>query len=299
MGNVLSPGTFDACHRVLGTPELLDAILLGLPQRDLLVAAQRVSQAWRAHITTSPLLMRRLFLHYYDPRAQDAPLQHREHSSLLLDYFPELIVHDLPTKETSLARPSPRIRALDPHLEKAFAARLNRPEASWQLMHVAMQPVRRIAKFEVRRYGPPSFAVSSARFLELEDFPHGLRMGDLHCEALMRLRPECNWNPPIPLAEQLVLRAKGVSLSCRPVDLLGLFLFFRSVEEHGWQSEAPALDLGDEALATLGHVHAVLIIDKDSVEGSHFDRALEGLPGRQGRVVMPRIDLETARRGFP
>jgi hypothetical protein len=46
---------------VLSKPELVDAILLQLPMRDLLVNAPRVSKTFNIIITSSPSIQRKLF----------------------------------------------------------------------------------------------------------------------------------------------------------------------------------------------------------------------------------------------
>ncbi len=46
----------------LAIPELLETILLSVPEKDLLIAAQLVSREWRNAIRASRKLQRRLFL---------------------------------------------------------------------------------------------------------------------------------------------------------------------------------------------------------------------------------------------
>jgi hypothetical protein len=48
-------------ERVLSMPEILEAILLRLSLRDLLVHAQLVNRVWRDLISTSPTLQQTLF----------------------------------------------------------------------------------------------------------------------------------------------------------------------------------------------------------------------------------------------
>ena len=56
-----TPRSTGAANKVLGTNELLEAILLCLPARDILLG-QRVSRTWHDAVTRSPILQRALFL---------------------------------------------------------------------------------------------------------------------------------------------------------------------------------------------------------------------------------------------
>ncbi|KAK5710217.1 hypothetical protein LTR17_019052 [Elasticomyces elasticus] len=61
MSNSSSAGELTPTHEVLATPELLEAILLHLPLKDLLFS-QNVCRAWKAVIDTSPSITKALFL---------------------------------------------------------------------------------------------------------------------------------------------------------------------------------------------------------------------------------------------
>src|SRR5580700_1018744 len=71
-------------EQVLYNPELLECILLHLPERDLLVNAQRVSQLWNAIITTSPTLQRIL---YFQPFPSEDSIKCTVNPILLLLFF--------------------------------------------------------------------------------------------------------------------------------------------------------------------------------------------------------------------
>lgn len=49
-------------HEIFGIPEILEAILLNIDIRDLLVSAQRICKHWRELVATSPRLQQRLFI---------------------------------------------------------------------------------------------------------------------------------------------------------------------------------------------------------------------------------------------
>ncbi|KAH7018469.1 uncharacterized protein B0I36DRAFT_388671 [Microdochium trichocladiopsis] len=299
--NQRRPEEFDACHRVLRTPELLEQILLALSQRDILVTAQRVCLAWLSQISTSPSIRRYLFLVPDHTRSRNEA-QDRVHSRLLLDYFPELIIHELPgTKEAMAA--SPRLRALDPALEIHFANRINDPDASWQAMHVAQPPVMRIALFDLLRHGPVNRPrAMSARFLEFQDYPWGMRMEDLYFAAMLRLRPDMvtmagqeeDPDGPVHHPQQPQPRAKGCSLSCVPEHILFMFLHFQSADDHDWHSGRD--DMSDEVMRIARGVDAVFMFDVGDVAGTHFDLALGGRPGRQERLIAQAITYPMYRR---
>lgn len=74
--------------RVLNTPELLEAILLSVEIRTLLVAGQRVNRFWRDVITTSPGIRQTLFLQPRVPKSGDAAAkEERTPNPLLKEAF--------------------------------------------------------------------------------------------------------------------------------------------------------------------------------------------------------------------
>ncbi|KAH7040817.1 uncharacterized protein B0I36DRAFT_379707 [Microdochium trichocladiopsis] len=140
----------------LAIPELLEAILLHLDTRTLLVAAQRTSTTWHSLIKTSPGLQKALFLQPDASIPPSAPL----FNQLLVDTFPFCFQqlhnqhkHQHKHQQPDLPLQQPISRSKDasalnatpfpasPHItsrKHAFA----RPEASWRRMLIQQPPLR-------------------------------------------------------------------------------------------------------------------------------------------------------------
>jgi hypothetical protein len=63
-----------ASERVFGTVELLEAVLLEVPPRHLLISAQRVRTKWHDTIKTSTHLQRKLFYKHLKPSPKRNPI---------------------------------------------------------------------------------------------------------------------------------------------------------------------------------------------------------------------------------
>lgn len=92
-----------AHHNVLNTPELFEAIISFLPNRDILSKAQRVSRAWKAAIAQSPTIQKRLWLRSQaiEPAAPVSSLSDQEPETdasrpkkILLPVYPNKTVHN-------------------------------------------------------------------------------------------------------------------------------------------------------------------------------------------------------------
>ena len=114
-----------AVHQVLSIPELLEHILLYLPERDLLLD-QRVSTTWRNIITITPSLQRKLFF-----KADVVSFSRKVRWNPFLEYF---------------TIPFPPVWKW--HLYENIATfsvgafeRANSQNASWKRMHMTQPPL--------------------------------------------------------------------------------------------------------------------------------------------------------------
>ncbi|KAJ1327005.1 hypothetical protein MN608_08454 [Microdochium nivale] len=261
-----------ASDRVFGTPELLEMILLGVPQLDLLTSAQRVCHQWLLHLHTSRPLLRAIG---FAPENEDddstSPPGMRAFSPLLVDRFPKFLLHYVP----SLARQEPmlgrleRARRHEKACEQALAAGAGARSAvgsavgsaaggSWLSMQVAHPPVRKIAVVD-HMCMLSSPRTKGLRFRGVCDFPDGMLMGDLFFTGMRRvgtqLQPpspsslspasqqrqgsESPESPPPAEAMAEVERHPGqpvgFSLSCKEVDIRGAYLYCdNGVGESEW-----------------------------------------------------------------
>jgi hypothetical protein len=131
-----------AATRVLDTPELLEAILLHLPLRDLL-HSQRVSCQFQATVTSSPSIQRALF--FRANRRKFGP-QEWDINPLLREAFLPWFLYpksemDLPKFET--------FEFLDWNSSEQKQIAYARPEASWRRMFFIQPPPQ---KLTVKQY---------------------------------------------------------------------------------------------------------------------------------------------------
>ena len=75
-----------AVEAVLSSPELLEAVLIHLPMRDVLITALRLNRTWNATITNSPTLQRYLFFAPIIQSPADEPKWTQ--NPLLIEKFP-------------------------------------------------------------------------------------------------------------------------------------------------------------------------------------------------------------------
>lgn len=161
-----------AASQVFHLPELLEVVLLNLPQRDLLLS-QRVARSFRHTIQGSVRLQRALF---FSPdwnlggRAFDAysannwPGQKPENNRLLLRAFPGsyptvtlFIVNDSPTpNEMAIGRRGSEHRSWDVCISfpaervPSCSPAVHHPQASWRKMFLSQPPCTSLHL--VRRY---------------------------------------------------------------------------------------------------------------------------------------------------
>ncbi|CAJ2512052.1 Uu.00g076770.m01.CDS01 [Anthostomella pinea] len=130
------PPTQPATQRALAIPELLEAILLHVDTRTLLVSAQRVDHPWHTTITTSPLLQRRLFFRA-DPAATPVPIT-------------RVATFDTTERTPGLRLADLLFRMLDwtPRGEQAFT-RGGAAAASWRRMLLRQPPLHTTVGFVV------------------------------------------------------------------------------------------------------------------------------------------------------
>lgn len=187
--------TESAAAQVLRIPELLEKILLSLPQKDILVS-QRVSTSFRHTTLGSIRLQRALFFapdwnlegRTFDPyKANNRPGQKPENNRLLLRAFPGcyptvtlVIVNDSPTpNELAIGRRSSEHWSWDVCISfpadklPNCSAAVNYPEASWRRMYLSQPPCKSLHL--VRRW---QRSVQPAIVRE-----GGMTMGDLYDEA--------------------------------------------------------------------------------------------------------------------
>jgi hypothetical protein len=133
-----------AMQQVFGTPELFEAILLSLSEKELLVV-QRVHTHFRNTITQSALIQQRLFL------APAPPTTPPRLNPVLTPLFPPLFSLKRP-KTTAMLNSLGRISSyqdwfLDPFYREVFL----RPEASWRKMY-PVQPPSKLTSVRIYPY---------------------------------------------------------------------------------------------------------------------------------------------------
>ncbi|KAJ6443027.1 Histone-lysine N-methyltransferase EZH2 [Purpureocillium lavendulum] len=199
-----------APQAVLSTAELLEAILLDVDMRTLLVSAPRVCRRWHAVVASSPALQRALFLHPEDgDGSQDGDrscIPEKRQNPLLKDLFPAWF-ECTPSFRPDVAEPLHRFPATVTMGYKRFQelplydASLNvrasggdnpflRPRASWRRMLTSQPPCRVVVASASRAPGASlSKTLGQPRLLR---YPDGLRMGALydmtlrHCSTQTR-----------------------------------------------------------------------------------------------------------------
>ncbi|KAK7948105.1 uncharacterized protein PG986_008991 [Apiospora aurea] len=144
-----------AQHMVLlGIPELLEAILLNLDQKDLLVSARRVCRQWRQCIAETPSIQQHLFL-LPEPRSNTAAtttnagaLPAPRQNPLLARHFPEWFEHGETWSVGQRLPFGPGIPPL-PWITRRLKAYAH-PRASWRRM-LLQQPPRNGLGFVMTR----------------------------------------------------------------------------------------------------------------------------------------------------
>lgn len=202
--------------------ETFVAILLQLPQQDLLVSVQRVCKRWNQIIHDSPAIRRHLFIDSADTTTRVST--HRILNPLLTKAFPSLFEQtapERPTAETRVRRnrlnglfrdselckrmgePGGE-RVYDTDVRDGLAAqeKMNpflRSDASWLRMHISDPPVRHVCvQYCLMPYGNQAGARDSYHFVVPID-GQGLRMGDLHSSLLAAFGPSMMYGLVWPL----------------------------------------------------------------------------------------------------
>lgn len=154
----------------LQTPEILEAILLQLPPRDLLVTAQRINHEWKLLISTSPALQEALFL---QNRARNTTTQPVFNPLLKASFAPWF---EQSSEDTPISWPSGiDFHTLDWTANDSKANAHLRAEASWRRMLPVQPAVKRLV-VELT-YESMGGVRERTGFV---DFDGGVRMGTLY-----------------------------------------------------------------------------------------------------------------------
>ncbi|KAL2072039.1 hypothetical protein VTL71DRAFT_11382 [Oculimacula yallundae] len=154
--------TSSAKDRVLSLPELLIAIIIQLPQREILVNAQRVSHKWHA-IVKSQRIQQALFF------ASSSPTE-PVFNPMLTEAFPPWFK---PPNTTSYL-PEQSFDGLDWASSSAKRDAYSRKEASWRKMLVVQPPARTLEIVQCKSYPRGTWKkVGNVTFAD------GVRMGVL------------------------------------------------------------------------------------------------------------------------
>ncbi|KAI0122253.1 hypothetical protein F4814DRAFT_203605 [Daldinia grandis] len=168
-----------ARNRALNIPEILETILWGMEDRDVLINAQRVSKRWQATIMGSPKIQASLFLRGI-PRSLNAERYTKNH--LVAYFWPKLFNATLfpygsyPGHTKSSFMTLDEIRtSLDYGIREVWLVE----NASWRQMLVSQPPITKI-HWQVRREDLEDPQVPLPSTVAEFNFPDGLRMGDYY-----------------------------------------------------------------------------------------------------------------------
>jgi len=159
-----------APERAFSIPEILEAILLNIEPRHLLVNAQRVNRTWHSTIRCSPPLQRVLFFEAC-PRNEK---RESEFNVLLSAAFPPFFEHN-PDVEDDAKWTQESLSKMDWNscLQKRDA--YSREEASWRRMLVLQPPIK-----ELNILKSWSCMTGMGKIRGRKLVPDGLRMGLLY-----------------------------------------------------------------------------------------------------------------------
>ncbi len=156
-----------AQSQALALPEVLEAILLELPIRDLLTSAPLVSKSWNEAITSSAAIQQALFFQQRrESRGQDPEI-----NPLLQWAFPPWF----PPKSSQHDTRGLRFTRLDWNKSAKKTAAYSARCASWRKMLPTQPPPTHLLIEQKSHYQVGSF-VSEGEV----DFPEGVRMGTLY-----------------------------------------------------------------------------------------------------------------------
>jgi len=117
----------------------MEAILLELPSRDLLVGVQRVNRAWHNTIKSSPVFQRLLFFQPWPPSQRQEP----KANDLLSEAFPPFFSQTV-NKNHYGKWPAEILSELDWNSSPRKIEAYSRKEASWRQMLVVQPPLKRL-----------------------------------------------------------------------------------------------------------------------------------------------------------
>ncbi|KAH7034923.1 uncharacterized protein B0I36DRAFT_85664 [Microdochium trichocladiopsis] len=191
-----------ATQDVIATPELLEAILLHLDLRTLLVNAQLVNTYFRQLITSSIRLQKALFL-LPDDSSRDSPARHSAPSPIINSLLRESFGLWFPPHDSAPSgydaasgrrlRPHERIDSIAVHhgitsfhqlgiwADQASRSAVMQPEASWRRMFVQQPPPTKLGWLSWGLdFSPAEAAVVPIVMKGVVTFPDGLTMGALY-----------------------------------------------------------------------------------------------------------------------
>jgi hypothetical protein len=157
--------------QVLATPEILEAILLQLPLKDLLTNAQRINHTWKTLINFSPLLQQALF---FQPQSFAGP--EPIINPLLQHSFPIIFDHAMEghVKQHLKMHWVEDLHHLEWNSTTSKQKAYSRAEASWRRMLPAQPPTRTLELVKVTHMDGADGECSGERV-----FDDGVRMGTL------------------------------------------------------------------------------------------------------------------------
>lgn len=126
------PKISDAANNVFGTFELLEAILLLLPPRDLLVSSQRVCKRWQAVISNSIYIQQKLFY-----RQTSSTRNGKKHSQTVNLFLVEILRLG---GASVLLETSGGLHVAHSHTRRDYKKLPKKPEVVWKFSWEDMYP---------------------------------------------------------------------------------------------------------------------------------------------------------------
>ncbi|KAE9382252.1 hypothetical protein N431DRAFT_425683 [Stipitochalara longipes BDJ] len=159
-----------APERAFSIPEVLEAILLNIQPRHLLVDAQRVNRTWHSTVKYSPALQRLLFFEACPKNDNREP----EFNLLLIAAFPPFFNHN-PDVEDDAKWTQESLSRIDWNSSLPKRDAYSREEASWRQMLVLQPPIT-----ELNIFKSWSSMTGMGKIRGRVTVPEGLRMGLLY-----------------------------------------------------------------------------------------------------------------------
>jgi hypothetical protein len=160
-------------NRLIGIPELFEAVLLQLPVRDLLIV-QRVSRTFKAVIDASPMIQEALFF-----RARPASSDGRviDFNPLLGEAFPCWFA--LHVKTARRAQEVSHLKEVEQDMPSDLIKARRRKEASWRRMFPAQPPPQTFEIIQIS-HGRGGNSYTFAKIPYDKPCQGGVRMGALY-----------------------------------------------------------------------------------------------------------------------